>query len=206
MAVPLMRVDQLQEALPGACELVQTQQEPGARGRWDQLRCGPGRELWTGWGVGLREDDRREAHRQADGSNCGPHHLRRWNAGPPVDVATLTGRELRAYRKHAQMIFQDPYESINPTANGVRHDCRAASGPKDRYASLERIERVTADAGDGGPQPRRGRTCSATRTSYQGARGSGSRSRGRWLWSRRSWWRTSRPRCWTRRSGRASCG
>ena len=34
--------------------------------------------------------------------------------GQPVDVATLAGRGLKAFRKNAQMIFQDPYESINP--------------------------------------------------------------------------------------------
>ena len=52
--------------------------------------------------------------------------------GQPVDVATLAGRNLRAYRKNAQMIFQDPYESIKPPSNGLRHDSRAAAGPEDR--------------------------------------------------------------------------
>ncbi len=31
-----------------------------------------------------------------------------------VDAATIVGRQLRAFRRHAQMIFQDPYESMNP--------------------------------------------------------------------------------------------
>ncbi len=31
-----------------------------------------------------------------------------------VDVARLQGPELVAFRRHAQMIFQDPYESLNP--------------------------------------------------------------------------------------------
>ncbi len=30
------------------------------------------------------------------------------------DVASLTGEELRAVRKHMQIIFQDPYSSLNP--------------------------------------------------------------------------------------------
>ena len=30
------------------------------------------------------------------------------------DVASLTGKELRAVRKHMQIIFQDPYSSLNP--------------------------------------------------------------------------------------------
>ena len=35
-------------------------------------------------------------------------------AGPPVDLAKLEPAELRAFRRHAQMIFQDPYSSLNP--------------------------------------------------------------------------------------------
>ena len=31
-----------------------------------------------------------------------------------VDASTLRGRQLRAFRRQAQMIFQDPYESMNP--------------------------------------------------------------------------------------------
>ena len=31
-----------------------------------------------------------------------------------VDVATLRGRALKAFRRRAQIIFQDPYESLNP--------------------------------------------------------------------------------------------
>ena len=31
-----------------------------------------------------------------------------------VDTSTLRGRDLREFRRHAQMIFQDPYESMNP--------------------------------------------------------------------------------------------
>ncbi len=31
-----------------------------------------------------------------------------------VDVASLKGRELKTYRQEAQMVFQDPYGSLNP--------------------------------------------------------------------------------------------
>jgi len=31
-----------------------------------------------------------------------------------VDVATLKGKALKNFRRHVQMIFQDPYESMNP--------------------------------------------------------------------------------------------
>ena len=34
--------------------------------------------------------------------------------GPAMDIAKLDSRELRAFRRHAQMIFQDPYSSLNP--------------------------------------------------------------------------------------------
>jgi oligopeptide/dipeptide ABC transporter ATP-binding protein len=33
---------------------------------------------------------------------------------PPIDFARLSNRELRAYRHEIQMIFQDPYSSLNP--------------------------------------------------------------------------------------------
>jgi peptide/nickel transport system ATP-binding protein len=32
----------------------------------------------------------------------------------PVDLAKLTDRELKPLRQHAQMVFQDPYSSLNP--------------------------------------------------------------------------------------------
>lgn len=34
--------------------------------------------------------------------------------GPPTDLARLDSKKLRAFRRHAQMIFQDPYSSLNP--------------------------------------------------------------------------------------------
>jgi oligopeptide/dipeptide ABC transporter ATP-binding protein len=39
------------------------------------------------------------------------------NGAPPdgaIDFATLSSRELQAYRREIQMIFQDPYSSLNP--------------------------------------------------------------------------------------------
>ena len=36
------------------------------------------------------------------------------SAGPGVDLMELTARELRSFRRHAQMIFQDPYTSLDP--------------------------------------------------------------------------------------------
>jgi peptide/nickel transport system ATP-binding protein len=34
--------------------------------------------------------------------------------GPATDIAKLNAKELRRFRRHAQMIFQDPYSSLNP--------------------------------------------------------------------------------------------
>ncbi|MXY21623.1 MAG: ABC transporter ATP-binding protein [Dehalococcoidia bacterium] len=34
--------------------------------------------------------------------------------GEPTDIAFLKGKSLKEFRRHAQMIFQDPYESMNP--------------------------------------------------------------------------------------------
>jgi oligopeptide/dipeptide ABC transporter ATP-binding protein len=34
--------------------------------------------------------------------------------GPATDLAKMSSTELRAFRRHAQMIFQDPYSSLNP--------------------------------------------------------------------------------------------
>ena len=35
-------------------------------------------------------------------------------AGAPTDITTLAGSALKVFRRQAQMIFQDPYESLNP--------------------------------------------------------------------------------------------
>ena len=72
--------------------------------------------------------------------------------GSPVDVATLQGRELRAYRKSAQMIFQDPYESINPRR--TVYDTIVEPLQVQKIGSpLERIERVTEMLGLVGLNP-----------------------------------------------------
>ena len=44
----------------------------------------------------------------------GEIHFRGGDGGPDVDIARLRGKSLKEFRRRAQMIFQDPYESMNP--------------------------------------------------------------------------------------------
>ena len=62
--------------------------------------------------------------------------------GQPTDIATLDGKSLKAFRRKAQMIFQDPYESMNPRLtifDTVSEPLRVQNigGP------LERLDRAT---------------------------------------------------------------
>jgi len=41
-------------------------------------------------------------------------HIYLHTDGREVDIATLRGKDLKAFRRRVQMIFQDPYESLNP--------------------------------------------------------------------------------------------
>ena len=62
--------------------------------------------------------------------------------GEPTDIATLNGKSLKAFRRKAQMIFQDPYESMNPRLtifDTISEPLRVQNigGP------LERLDRAT---------------------------------------------------------------
>ena len=77
--------------------------------------------------------------------------------GPATDLAKLSSTELRAFRRHAQMIFQDPYSSLNPrmtvrdiiaeplVAGGVAHgdevDERVRETARRCQLSLEHLRR-----------------------------------------------------------------
>ena len=77
--------------------------------------------------------------------------------GPATDLAKLSKTELRAFRRHAQMIFQDPYSSLNPrmtvrdiiaeplVAGGVAHgdevDERVRETARRCQLSLEHLRR-----------------------------------------------------------------
>ncbi|MBP7693017.1 MAG: ATP-binding cassette domain-containing protein [Anaerolineales bacterium] len=81
----------------------------------------------------------------------------RLSDGKAVDLAQLSKAELRAFRRHAQMIFQDPYSSLNPrmtvrdiiaeplVAGGVAHgaevDERVRETARRCQLSLEHLRR-----------------------------------------------------------------
>ena len=60
----------------------------------------------------------------------------------PVEASGIKGRQLKAFRRQAQMIFQDPYESMNPrrTIYDTIAEPLSVQGIGD---VLDRVERVT---------------------------------------------------------------
>jgi oligopeptide transport system ATP-binding protein len=52
--------------------------------------------------------------RNADREARGSRRATRTDAKSSVDLAKLSGGEMRPFRRHVQMIFQDPYASLNP--------------------------------------------------------------------------------------------
>ena len=65
------------------------------------------------------------------------------------DVTTIGGRELRAYRRRAQIIFQDPYESLDPRRSVAEQveEPLLVQGIGTRTERKERITRALEDAG-----------------------------------------------------------
>ncbi len=70
------------------------------------------------------------------------------NAGGPqqqreaVDIAGLRGKDLREFRRHVQMIFQDPYESMNPRR--TIYDIVSEPLSVQRIGSvMDRVDRVS---------------------------------------------------------------
>ncbi|MHB1159626.1 MAG: ABC transporter ATP-binding protein [Chloroflexota bacterium] len=65
------------------------------------------------------------------------------------NIAPLKGKALKRFRRHAQMVFQDPYESLNPrytVANTVEEPL-IIHGVKDRDERTERIVKAMELAG-----------------------------------------------------------
>ncbi len=66
-----------------------------------------------------------------------------------VDIATLRGRKLKWYRRRAQMIFQDPYESMNPrkTIFDTVAEPLTVQGIGNSWGREERVAQVLAQVG-----------------------------------------------------------
>ncbi|WP_020389028.1 ABC transporter ATP-binding protein [Kribbella catacumbae] len=56
-----------------------------------------------------------------------------------VDVGSLRGRKLRAYRRHTQLVFQDPFAALNPT----RTPAYALSRPLQNHLGLSKAQART---------------------------------------------------------------
>ena len=66
-----------------------------------------------------------------------------------ADVTTIRGKRLRAYRRDAQIIFQNPYESLDPryTIGMTVGEPLALFGIGNRRERAERVQAVLADVG-----------------------------------------------------------
>ena len=121
------------------------------------------------------------------------------------DVTAIGGQELRDYRRRVQIIFQDPYESLDPRRTIGDQVSRAARGPRHRHRGRASRDGSTRRSRMRACGPPRG-TATGIPTSCPVASGSGWPSPAPWPWVPTSWSRTSRSRCSTSRSGAASCG
>lgn len=63
-------------------------------------------------------------------------------AGESADVGSLRGRKMRAYRRHTQLVFQDPFAALNPT----RTLAYALSRPLQNHLGLSKSEARTRAA------------------------------------------------------------
>ncbi|MBX3059814.1 MAG: ABC transporter ATP-binding protein, partial [Anaerolineae bacterium] len=66
------------------------------------------------------------------------------------NITTLKGKEMQVVRRHVQMIFQDPYESLNPImtiADIVAEPLKVHGLVKNKQERQERVIRALEDAG-----------------------------------------------------------
>ncbi len=112
-----------------------------------------------------------------------------------ADIGALRGRALQDYRRAAQIVFQDPDNSLDPRM-------RVGTSIREALAAHRLVPRRQAGAGPARCWPRSGWTRSSrpgTRISCPAGSGSGWPSRGRSAYSPGCW-------CWTSRPARWTCG
>ena len=100
-----------------------------------------------------------------------------------TDIATLSRRELKPLRREMQMVFQDPYSSLNPrkTVGSIIGEPFIVHGEETDAGQAQ-----AAGAGaDGAGRASTPSTTTASRTSSPAASASASASRGRSRSSRR---------------------
>jgi ABC-type glutathione transport system ATPase component len=120
------------------------------------------------------------------------------------DVSDTWGqRRLRRYRRRVQLIFQDPYETLNPKQTVRDFVIEPLDVNSIGSSSADREQRVLRRSSRPVWSPPRTTPC-ATRTSCPAVSASGSSSPGRWSWIPSSSSRTSPCRCSTCPSGRSS--
>lgn len=63
------------------------------------------------------------------------------------DIATISDREFKPYRKKMQIIFQDPYESLNPrmTIQDIVAEPLNVMGEKNQTQIIEKVDRALED-------------------------------------------------------------
>ena len=113
------------------------------------------------------------------------------------DLSTLSGAALRPVRRRIQIVFQDPYRSLNPrrtVGESIIEGLLNFGVPREQ--ALRRAGETLSVVG-------LSRTpCGAIRTSSPAASASASASRARWSWIPRSWSPTRPCRRWTSRCRR----
>jgi peptide/nickel transport system ATP-binding protein len=70
------------------------------------------------------------------------------------NIAGFKGKTLLAFRRQVQMIFQDPYESLNPrlTVGSLLNECLIIHGMKNRKERLSKIVSVLSEVGLSPPE------------------------------------------------------